>query len=143
MIPSLLPLLEDLPDAQSAEVIEILAESPGVRIERIVSGGQASPPGFWYDQDEHEWVMLLAGSATLQWEDGSLTDLSRGDALVIPAHKQHRVAMTSDPAVWLAVFWKPCLDEDSFPQLKLESKIENRQKGENRTVQGNIESPDL
>ena len=106
MKPALLHLLEDLPDVRSAEVIEILAQSSGVRIERIVSGGQASPAGFWYDQDEHEWIVLLAGSATLQWEDGSLTELARGDATIIPAHQRHRVAMTSDPAIWLAVFWR-------------------------------------
>ncbi|HOG65467.1 MAG TPA: cupin domain-containing protein [Spirochaetota bacterium] len=105
MIPSLLHLLEDLPDAQSAEVIEILAESPGVRIERIVSGGQASPPGFWYDQDEHEWVMLLSGTASLRWEDGTVTVLETGEALEIPPHLKHRVENTTDQTVWLAVFW--------------------------------------
>ena len=47
-------LLRDLPDARAAEITEALFERPGLRIERIVSFGQASPPGFWYDQSEAE-----------------------------------------------------------------------------------------
>jgi cupin 2 domain-containing protein len=78
----------------------------GVRIERVVSWGQVSPPGFWYDQDEDEWVALLEGRAELEYESGGRTSLSKGDWLLIPAGRRHRVAFTSkDPAcVWLAVF---------------------------------------
>ena len=64
-------LLRDLPDARGGEVTEILLAAPGMRIERIVSLGQASPPGFWYDQDEAEWVLLLAGAARLRFADES------------------------------------------------------------------------
>src|SRR5262249_41930037 len=53
-------ILSELPDARSAEIVETLLAAPGVRIERIVSFGQASPDGFWYDQAEAEWVLLLA-----------------------------------------------------------------------------------
>jgi len=46
---------------------EILAR-PGLKIERIISRGQTSPPGFWYDQAWNECVVVLKGSATLQFE---------------------------------------------------------------------------
>ena len=81
--------------------------APGLHVvQRIVSVGQVSPPGFWYDQDEHEWVMLLLGSAQLEFEDGARVELEAGDSLLIPAHRLHRVSRTSvEPvAVWLAVF---------------------------------------
>jgi len=88
------------------EVVEVLSRREGVRIERIISTGQSSPADFWYDQTEDEWVLLLQGSATLQWDDGSLTNLSTGDWLLIPARKKHRVDQTSTnpPCIWLAVF---------------------------------------
>jgi cupin 2 domain-containing protein len=45
------------------ERIDELVASPGLRIERIVSTGHASPPGFWCDQPGSEWVVVLSGSA--------------------------------------------------------------------------------
>ena len=42
-----------------------------VRIERIISHGHASPADFWYDQAQHEWVIVLKGAARLQFEDGT------------------------------------------------------------------------
>lgn len=90
-----------------AEWLEVLERRSGVRIERIVSTGQSSPSGFWYEQAEDEWVSLLQGTAALQWEDGSLQELVAGDYLLIPAGKKHRVARTSaEPAcIWLAIFF--------------------------------------
>lgn len=93
--------------ASAAEQVTALLEHGSVRIERIVSQGQSSPPGFWYDQDEHEWVLLVRGAARLEYEDGETLSLNAGDWLEIPAHRRHRVAWT-DPnrmTVWLAVFW--------------------------------------
>src|SRR3954449_9709787 len=57
----------------AAEAVETLVSSPAVRIERIVSTGQASPPGFWYDEPLDEWVVVLSGAAGLlvAGEDGS------------------------------------------------------------------------
>ena len=107
MTPELVNLLKNLPDASNGELVDVLTQTPALRIERIISEGQSSPPGFWYEQDEDEWVLLLAGNACLEWADGSTTALASGDALLIPARTRHRVAMTSSPAVWLAVFWKP------------------------------------
>jgi hypothetical protein len=101
-------LLRDLPDASAAEISEALASRPGLRIERIVSLGQASPPGFWYDQHETEWVVLLAGAARLRFADEpQLRDLGAGDWVEIAAHRRHRVEWTDPgrPTVWLAVFY--------------------------------------
>lgn len=99
-------LLAPLTGTLDQELIDTLVEQPNLRIERIVSTGQSSPENFWYDQQEHEWVTLLSGGATLEFEDQRL-ELRPGDHLLIPAHRKHRVAWT-DPTlttVWLAVFW--------------------------------------
>ncbi len=106
-------LLTDLPRNLPAELVSILAENQHVRIERIVSTGHCSAPDFWYDQSEHEWVLLLQGQAELQFADGSSSRLQCGDQLLIPAHQRHRVLWTTpdQPTVWLAVFFAP--DSDS------------------------------
>ncbi|HVB15738.1 MAG TPA: cupin domain-containing protein [Stellaceae bacterium] len=100
-------LLRDLPDARGGEVTDALLDAPGLRIERIVSRGQASPPGFWYDQKEAEWVLLLAGAARLRFEgEAEARALGPGDHVHIAPHRRHRVEWT-DPTtetVWLAVF---------------------------------------
>lgn len=87
------------------ENFETILINQGLRIERIVSAGQISPPGFWYDQDRQEWVTLLQGKAVLAWEDGSRQELSAGDCLLIRAHQKHRIEYTSQdpPCIWLAV----------------------------------------
>ncbi len=86
------------------ELCDVLARGACCRVERIVSSGQTTPAGFWYDQEQDEWVALLTGSAELTWEDGARTALSAGDWLLIPAHVRHRVTFTSaePPCVWLA-----------------------------------------
>jgi cupin 2 domain-containing protein len=91
------------------ETIEVLLERPGARIERIVSCGNATAPGQWYDQPGDEWVALLTGRATLRWADGTFVELAPGDWLLIPAHARHRVEATSaePPCVWLAVHLPP------------------------------------
>jgi cupin 2 domain-containing protein len=92
------------------ETVEVLVRTPHLRIERIVSRGHVSPPGFWYDQDEDEWVALVSGSARLVLVDPDETiDLGPGDHLRIAAHRKHRVDWT-DPdqeTVWIAVFHAP------------------------------------
>ncbi len=101
-----LNLLADLPDHLPDELIQTLLEAAGVRIERIVSQGHTSPEGFWYDQDQHEWVVVLQGAARLRFEDGAI-DMKPGDCLNIPAHKKHRVDWTTpaEPTIWLAVHY--------------------------------------
>jgi len=99
--------LFDLPaELPSGELVEVILARPGLRIERIVSHGQSSPPGFWYDQSEHEWVMLLKGFARLRFED-RVIELKAGDQLNIPANCRHRVewTMPNEPTIWLAVFY--------------------------------------
>lgn len=83
-----------------------LLDSPHLRIERIVSNGQCSPPDFWYDQMQDEWVVLLRGSATLEFEDRQLVGLAAGDYLLIERHVRHRVDKTSSDALWLAVHYE-------------------------------------
>jgi cupin 2 domain-containing protein len=97
-----------LPDARAAEYVEALFTRPGLRLERIVSLGQASPPGFWYDQPAGEWVLLLAGAARLRFADETEARLlGPGDWLDIAPHRPHRVDWTDpeSPTVWLAVFY--------------------------------------
>ena len=99
-------LLDPLPDASSAEQFDALLERPGCRIERIVSQGQTSPPGFWYEQAQDEWVLVLAGSAVLHLEDrAEPVRMGVGDCLLLPAGFRHRVESTDSvtPTVWLAV----------------------------------------
>ena len=99
-------LWQSLPDARAAEQFTELLHADKVRIERIVSHGQASPEGFWYDQGEHEWILLLEGAARLELEGGEILALAPGDYCHIPAHTRHRVAWTDPhrPTLWLAVF---------------------------------------
>lgn len=100
-------LYSNVPSHLPEELTESLREGDNFRIERIVSHGHRSALDFWYDQEECEWVVLLRGSATLEFEeDGSLLHLTPGDWVNIPAHRRHRVAATADsePTIWLAVF---------------------------------------
>ncbi len=101
-------LFAAVPERLAEEQVLILVSRPGVRIERIVSTGQSSAPGFWYDQEWDEWVVLLAGEAAVAFEgEPSARSLQPGDHLYIPAHARHRVERTSadPPAIWLAVHW--------------------------------------
>jgi cupin 2 domain-containing protein len=102
-------LFAPLPDATACEAVEVLLNHPGIRIERIVSRGQASPPGFWHDQGEGEWVLVLSGAARLRFEDeGEPRLLAPGDCLDIAPHRRHRVDWTdpATPTIWLAVFYR-------------------------------------
>lgn len=96
--------LLSLPAPGPQEDIQLLLQHPAVRIERIVSDGQVSPPGFWYDQAEDEWIVILQGAGALEYEDGRRVDLGVGDCLLIPTHCRHRVVQTAPRTVWLAVF---------------------------------------
>ena len=102
-------LFENIPADLSQERVEEVLKDRVIRIERIVSRGQSSPPEFWYDQAEHEWVVVLTGKAKLRLKSQpAVTVLGPGDTLYLPAHTRHRVEWT-DPqleTIWLAVFWK-------------------------------------
>ena len=102
-------LFENLPEDLAEEIVDILILHDNVRVERIISDGHSSPEGFWYDQKDHEWVVLLQGSAVVEFEGEEPRHLKRGDWLDIPPGQRHRVAATSgdEPTIWLAIFWQP------------------------------------
>ena len=94
-----------LPD----EVVDLLVERPGLRIERIVSTGQATPEGQWYDQDSDELVLVVDGAAWLCIEgEGEERELGEGDWILLPARCRHRVTWTraEPPTVWLAIHFR-------------------------------------
>ena len=96
----------NLPANLSEELTTVLVASQHVRIERIVSHGHASPGGFWYDQPQDEFVIVLKGAARLRFErNSSALDLKPGDYVWIPARCRHRVDWTtpSEATVWLAI----------------------------------------
>ena len=90
-------IYKNIPNNLPDEFVDILAEGKNFRLERIVSKGHTSPKGFWYDQVENEFVLLLKGEAEILFEDDTKpVTLSEGDYLNIPAQKKHRVEWT-DP----------------------------------------------
>jgi len=105
MPPTVANLFTPEPVPPGSEQCHTLLENDSVKIERVLSHAAASPPGFWYDQEQDEWVTLLRGSATLEFEHHQ-QDIQPGDHLLIPAHLRHRVARTTPDALWLAVHLK-------------------------------------
>ncbi len=100
-------LFADVPAAMPEELLHTLLSTPAFRIERIVSWGQASPEGFWYDQESHEWVLLVQGAAKLSFEGKETIDMLPGAYINIPAHTRHRVEWTNpaQPTIWLAIHY--------------------------------------
>jgi len=114
-------------DEEFTSLMDLSNDNGGrVLIERIVSRQHHSPEGYWYDQKQTEWVLVIRGSAVLEFQLKKVTpikgeeeeedrtvccetietiDLSVGDYVCIPPHMKHRVAAT-DPmidTIWLAV----------------------------------------
>jgi cupin 2 domain-containing protein len=87
------------------EIVETLVQTEQLRIERIISTGQATPLDQWYDQEQYEWVILLPGKARISYGDGREVLLKAGDYWLIVAHEKHRVEETSTdpPCIWLAI----------------------------------------
>jgi cupin 2 domain-containing protein len=108
-------LFADLPtDTLAEECFEALLARPGVRLERIVSTGQATPEGDWYDQESDEWVVLLRGTADLLIEgEASARMLEPGDWVYLPARCRHRVTRTDahEPTIWLALHLEAALSK--------------------------------
>lgn len=103
-------LFKKVPTNLEEEISEPLVAGKNILIERIISAGQASPEGFWYNQAQDEWVALLQGRAKLAWKNGRELVLEAGDWVLLPAGEEHRVAETSvdPPCIWLAVHGKMC-----------------------------------
>lgn len=99
-------LLCNIPADLPVELVQTILVSGDIRIERIVSKGHQSPPDFWYDQEQNEWVFLAKGEAWLQFQNQT-QHLKAGDYINIPAHQKHRVEWTSpdEETVWLAIFY--------------------------------------
>lgn len=107
-----------MPEHVPEETFETVAGAGRVRIERIMSDGQSSPEGFWYDQDDNEWVMVLEGSAALEFADeGAPVNLGPGDWVDIPAHVRHRVKWTASDrrTIWLAVHYQGRVNDAAAP----------------------------
>lgn len=92
----------------SKEIFESIIKSENIKIERIISKGQTTPNGEWYNQEENEFVLLIKGEAELIFENEEKVNMKKGDYIIIPAHKKHRVEKTSETeeTIWLAVFYK-------------------------------------
>jgi cupin 2 domain-containing protein len=99
-------LFTNLAIVKGGEEFMTLFENTNGKIEEIVSHAHSSPAGFWYDQAEDEWVVVLRGTATLEFAAGEQVELTAGDYLTIPRHVKHRVARTSEQTIWLAVHLK-------------------------------------
>lgn len=104
MLPVVQSLLADYKPG-SGETVTDIATGSSFRLEHIVSHGNSSPSGFWYDQDRPEWVLLMQGHSVLEFEEGSL-ELKAGDSLLIPAGMRHRVATASTDAIWVALHFE-------------------------------------
>jgi len=109
-VPVVENLLSNVPQDLPAERFDFLVDSGAVRIERIISTGQVTPDGTWYDQSQAEWVVLLTGAAEIDFEgEATPRRLGPGDHLLIPPHCRHRVSWTAEgvATVWLAVHFDP------------------------------------
>jgi cupin 2 domain-containing protein len=101
--------LNNIPSNSATEVIQKMLDGRAFSLERIISYGQASPEGFWYDQDLDEWVIVLRGRAGLRFENSQeILEMRSGDFIYIPAHQKHRVEWTdeTEPTVWLALHFE-------------------------------------
>lgn len=89
------------------EIFEALLKDKNLKLERIISTGQATPEGEWYDQEQNEWVVLLQGSAELRFENNEIIKLEPGDYVLLPSHCKHRVEKTSETetTIWLALHY--------------------------------------
>lgn len=98
-------VFSNIAEAGEEEQFDLLLKSPNCRIDRIISSGHSSPKGFWYDQENDEFVLLLQGEAVLEFED-HMVSLKSGDYLHIPKNCKHRLESSSiEPVcIWLCVF---------------------------------------
>ncbi|ADZ92646.1 cupin domain-containing protein [Marinomonas mediterranea] len=100
-------VFSDIPKSIPDEIFEDILSTGNIRIERIVSDGHSSPDVGWYDQSEHEWVLVLKGQGVIEFEAGRICTLSEGDFINIEAGTKHKVLSTSpdEVTIWLAIFY--------------------------------------
>lgn len=101
-------LFNDLPEGVlPEEIFSTLAEGKSFALKKIISTGQSTPEVGWYDQEQHEWVVVLQGSATIEFEHQGEVQLTAGDYLCIKAKTKHKVSYTDlkKPTVWLAIYY--------------------------------------
>jgi len=101
-------LFSQIPDSAQGEIFETILKTDSIKLERIISAGQSTPPGEWYDQDTNEWVLLLKGSAGLLFEEETeLRVMHPGDYMLIEARRRHRVEWTDpkEKTVWLTLHY--------------------------------------
>jgi len=101
-------LLSSFFPAEGKEQRCVLQVGPNWRLELIHSCSAFSDAGFWYDQAEHEWIVILRGSASMSFKSpDDWIDLNVGDYFHIPARRLHRVEQTDSypGTIWLALFW--------------------------------------
>ena len=100
-------IFENIPAELKEEFFEEIISNNNFKLERIVSEGHSSPDEFWYDQDKNEFVILLTGSATIEFENELSIDLKPGDYIIIPEHKKHRISKTDahEKTFWLALHY--------------------------------------
>eukprot|EP01080_Neovahlkampfia_damariscottae_P012338 gene12338-gene5798 len=98
-------IFETFEEKPTEEIFETILKNKNITLERIITNGQTTPPGEWYNQDRDEWVLLLKGSALMLFEDNKIQTLNSGDYLLIPKFYKHRVQWI-DPdneCIWLAL----------------------------------------
>ena len=100
-------IFDNIPTQLHQELFQDIFSKDGLKIQRIVSQGEATQDDKWYIQEDDEWVIVLQGEATLSFEDDSDIKLSSGDYIHIPAHKKHKVSWTSsdEQTIWLVVHY--------------------------------------
>jgi len=100
-------IFQNIPNNLKEELFEDIISTYKLKIERIVSQGNTTPAGEWYDQDSNEWVIVIQGGATISFENEKDVNLTTGDYINIPAHQKHRVAWTdkNTQTIWLAVYY--------------------------------------
>lgn len=106
MLPPVENIFERVLGGEGREQLVTLLEAPGLRLEHILSHGQATAVDDWYDQLQPEWVVLLQGTAKLRFEGDGMLELTSGDSILIPAHARHRVESCSQDARWLALHFQ-------------------------------------
>ena len=113
-LPGVCNIFEPMIEKDDIEKTYSLMSSSAFELEKIVSYGQITPEGQWYDQGHDEWVMLVKGTAVLRFEDEQQLTLNAGDILTISAHQKHRVEQCSRDAIWLALHINQTIENSSM-----------------------------